>query len=357
MTGCRPRVLATATAVPPHALDQHAAKHVARGLFAGREDGAIDRLLPMFDHVEVDRRFLCQPVEWYLEHHPFADRNAVYQRWALELGTRAGAAALEAAALSPAEVGSVVFVSTTGLATPSLDVGLMRGLGLVDRYTHRQSMFGRGCAGGVAGLAQASDRARLDPARAVLLVVVELCSLTFRRDDVTTPNIVSSALFGDGAAAAVLVADEQGVQRGASVIGHDMVTWPGTDDLMGWDFGDDGMSVVLSKSIPALVRRELRASFDHACEQARVDPADIRHHLVHPGSAVVLDAVTDALELAPDALARSRSVLRDHGNMSAATILFILDRFLADGVADAGETVALSALGPGFSGEHLLLRW
>jgi alkylresorcinol/alkylpyrone synthase len=135
------------------------------------------------------------------------------------------------------------------------------------------------------------------------------------------------------------------------------VTWPDTEELMGWHFGNDGMSVMLAKSIPALVRREFRQSFHDACACIGVTAADVRHHLVHPGSPVVLDAVTEALGLGPDALARSHQVLREHGNMSAATVLFILERFLADGAAAPGDLAMVSALGPGFSAEHVALRW
>jgi len=184
--------------------------------------------------------------------------------------------------------------------------------------------------------------------------VCELCSLTFRRRDASVANVISLALFGDGVAAAVLVA---GDHDGPTVLGHDAVTWPGTEHLMGWHFGDDGLTVELAKSIPALVRREFATSVDDACDRLGIVRTDIDHHLVHPGSAVVLDAVEEALGLDADALDVSRRVLADHGNMSAATILYILDRFVGSGTAVAGETAMVSAMGPGFSAEHVVLRW
>jgi alkylresorcinol/alkylpyrone synthase len=168
---------------------------------------------------------------------------------------------------------------------------------------------------------------------------------------------VSSALFGDGAAAAVVADGRSLGRRDAPVIvGHDGVTWPDTEDLMGWHFGDDGMTVQLSRRIPALVRREFRRCFEEACGRYGIDPAEVRHHLVHPGSGVVLDAVSAALDLPPTALDRSRAALREHGNMSAATVLFILDRFVRDGAGQRGDVAALSAMGPGFSADHVLLR-
>jgi alkylresorcinol/alkylpyrone synthase len=262
---------------------------------------------------------------------------------------------MAAAGVDPGDVGGLVFVSTTGLATPSLDARLLARLGLPSRHTHRESMFGRGCAGGAVGIAQAADRARLlGPDRPVLLIVAELCSLTFRRRDASVANVISTALFADGVAAAVI--SSAGDAAGPEVIGHDGITWPDTEELMGWSFGDDGLEVMLSKSIPTLVRRELRASFDEACATFDLDAADVRHHLVHPGSGVVLDAVEEALGLDPKALDLSRAVLADQGNMSAATVLFILERFIDGGYGAPGQLAVLSALGPGFSADHVLLR-
>jgi len=316
-------------------------------------------LLPVFDNVQVDQRHVCMPPEWYAGERSFTERNALYRRCAVDLGAAAATDAMAAADVGPDEVGSIVFVSTTGLATPSLDVALARRLGLPGRHLHREAIFGRGCSGGAVGLAQAADRARLERDRAVLLVVVELCSLTFQRMDLSTANVVSTALFGDGAAAAVLDGREAqtGQRSGVSVLGHDSVTWPDTEDLMGWRFGDDGMTVTLAKSIPHLVRREFRATFEEACARVGVSPGDVDHHLVHPGSAVVLDAVGEALDLHRCALEPSREVLRQHGNMSAATVLFILDRCVNEGRARPGDVAVLSAMGPGFSADHVVLQW
>ncbi|CAN5822765.1 type III polyketide synthase [soil metagenome] len=343
------------TALPTHQVSQDEAVAYARTLFPQLSARAFDRLAPVFEHVRIAHRHVCEPPSWFAEEHTFAERNALYQRWATDLSVEAGRAALDAADVDAAVVGGLVFVSTTGLATPSLDARLLDRLGLPARHTHRESMFGRGCAGGAVGLAQAADRAQLlGRDRPVLLIVAELCSLTFRRRDASVANIISTALFADGVAAAVLSTSPDA--GGPEVLGHDGVTWPDTEELMGWTFGDDGLAVMLSKSIPQLVRRELRTSFDDACAAMGIDPIDVRHHLVHPGSAVVLDAVEEALELGPKALHLSRAVLADQGNMSAATVLFILQRFLDGGYGAPGELAVMSALGPGFSAEHVLLR-
>lgn len=354
-----PRVHAVGTALPPYRIAQDEARAVARTLFADMPDRSFERFAPVFDNVQIDHRNVCMPPEWFAAEHSFTERNDLYQQWAGELGEQAARRALEEADVEAADVGSIVFVSTTGLATPSLDVRLMARLGLPAGHTNRQAVFGRGCSGGAVGLALAADRCRLDPSRPVLLVVVELCSLTYRRHDLSTANVVSSALFADGAAAVVVADQDLGSDRrpgGADVLGHDGITWPDTEDLMGWRFGEDGLTVTLARSIPTLVRREFRRSFDEACRHIAVAPDEVSHHLVHPGSSIVLDAVADALELDDSALDLSRSVLRSHGNMSAATVLFILQRFLAERRGRPGEVAILSAMGPGFSADHVALR-
>ncbi len=349
------RIASVATAVPPNQVSQDEAVAYARTLFPGLSTRAFDRLAPVFEHVRIAHRHVCEPPSWFAVDHTFAERNALYQQWATDLSQQAGRAALDAAGVDPADVGGLVFVSTTGLATPSLDARLLARLGLPARHTHRESMFGRGCAGGAVGLAQAADRARLTGGgRPVLLIVAELCSLTFRRRDASVANVISTALFADGVAAAVLSADDDA--SGPEVLGHDGVTWPDTEELMGWTFGADGLTVMLSKSIPNLVRREFRTSFDEACTTLGVDPGDVRHHLVHPGSAIVLDAVEEALGLDPKALHLSRDVLADQGNMSAATVLFILQRFIDGALGAPGDLAVISAMGPGFSADHVVLR-
>jgi alkylresorcinol/alkylpyrone synthase len=347
-------IVGVATASPPYELDQATAKRLAEETLARHLGRAAPRLLGSFDNSGVARRNLCVPAEWFTQPHSLGDRNDLYGKWAHDLSAEAAGKAMAAAGCSPAEIAALVFVSSTGIAMPSIDADLLFTLGLPSRHTDRFTVFGRGCAGGAAGLGLASDLARLRPDRAVLLVVTELCSLSFRVSDASPTNLVSAALFGDGAAAAVVRVSGNGPR----IIGHDAVTWPGTAHAMGWRLGDDGFEVELDRAVPRLVRREFAGSAVEACSFLGVDPAAITHHLVHPGSARILDVVEDAMGLAGDALDPSREVLHDHGNMSASTILFVLERVMG-GTAGAipGAFGLLSAVGPGFSAEHVGLAW
>jgi alkylresorcinol/alkylpyrone synthase len=348
-----PAITAVATASPPFTLDQEAAKRLAGATLARHLGRSAPRLLTSFDNSGVEQRQLCVPPEWLAQDHSIGTRNDLYGSWATELSTEAAGKAMAAAGCRPDEVAALVFVSSTGVAMPSIDAELLLRLGLPARHTHRYTVFGRGCAGGAAGLGLAGDLAMVHPGRAVLLVVTELCSLSFRVGDTSSTNLVSAALFGDGAAAAVVQVGGDGPR----IIGHDAVTWPGTAHAMGWRLGDHGFEVELDRGVPRLLRREFAPSATEACAHLGIEPDGIIHHLVHPGSARILDIVEETMSLSADALGPSRHVLRVHGNMSAATILFVLERAMATAPAASGDVGLLSAVGPGFSAEHVGLTW
>jgi len=343
-----PRLLALSTAVPAYALGQEEVADRARRLFAERSAADLDRLMPVFANAGIERRYSCVPIDWYERPHGWTERNALYLENAVNLLERAARTALRNAELSPAEIDAVITISTTGIATPSLDAMLMDRLEL-RRDVKRMPIFGLGCAGGVIGIARAADLARAAPGTRVLLLVVELCALSFRRNDVSKSNIVATALFGDGAAAAVISCRGEGPALGAS--GEH--TWPASLDIMGWDVTDDGLKAIFSRDIPTLVRRHMRDIAGSFLARNQLDFDDIDRFICHPGGAKVLSALEEAFHLGQGALADGRGVLRDYGNMSASTVLFVLERALRTGIP--GRSL-MSTLGPGFTAGFLLLE-
>jgi alkylresorcinol/alkylpyrone synthase len=249
-------------------------------------------------------------------------------------------------------VGAIFFVSTTGLSTPSLDSKLLFRLGL-SGHTRRVPIWGLGCSAGAAGIARAAEHARLYPDQLVLLVAVELSGLTFQRGDRSKSNLISTSLFADGAAAVLLGGART---NGPEVLGGYSTTWPDTEDVMGWDLVETGLKVQLSKSVPTIVREKFRDNLEDACDSLGLDFGEIRHFVLHPGGSKVLDAFEDVLGLEPGGLTTSRDVLRDCGNMSSVTVLFILERFLEGGEFAPGDIGVLSAMGPGFSAEVVFFR-
>jgi alkylresorcinol/alkylpyrone synthase len=342
------RILAVSTAVPRFALDQD---DVIRriSLALGPRSREIVRLLPMFGNTGIHRRYSCVPIQWYEKMHHWPERNRIYLDSALDLLESATRRVLERARRRAEEIDTIVTVSTTGIATPSLDALLAERMQL-DRRVRRLPIFGLGCAGGVIGLARAATMACSKPRSLVLFLVVELCALCFRRDDFSKSNIVATALFGDGAAAALLSCEG----NGPSIVGSGEYTWPETLDVMGWEVTEDGFKAIFSRDIPELVTTKLHDVAVAFLAQNGLRLADVDCFVCHPGGAKVVDALEVAFELEAGALQGSREVLREYGNMSAATVMFALERTF-DG-KDPWRRALVSALGPGFTAGFALLE-
>lgn len=341
-----PRLTALQTALPPYPVDQGYAGRRAALLFEGHPE--VLRLLSVFDNTGIETRYSCVPIDWYTEAHGWKERTALYLENAVDLLERITQGCLAEAHLDKADLDAIVVASTTGIATPSLDALLMDRLGL-RRDVARLPIFGLGCAGGVYGLARAADLARAMPDSRVLFLVVELCALTFRKDDLSKSNIVAAALFGDGAAGAIVSSAGDGPRIGAS----GSYTWPNSLDVMGWEVEEDGLKARFAQSIPALVATDFQRIAGNFLRKNDIAREDIDGFACHPGGAKVLDALEEALDLPRGALEDSRATLRDYGNMSAATALFVLHRMRARGLT--GRTL-MSALGPGFSAAFLMLQ-
>ncbi len=343
------RIVAAAIAKPPYPIDQSEAVEFAHHHFSSKFHD-IDRLLGVYTSSRVKTRQFCVPKTWFFEPHNFEEKNKTYIDWACRLGEEAARKCLANASLSPNDVDHLIFVSTTGLATPSIDARLINLLGLRTDIS-RVPVWGLGCAGGAMGLSMAFDYLKAYPQARVLLIAVELCSLTFQFDDLGKSNLVATALFGDGAAAVLL----DGAEGGPEIIARQSTLWPDSLDVMGWNVLNQGLQVVFARAIPSIVSKYTRANITNFISKFNLGLEDISYHLFHPGGAKVIDAYREALGLGSDGLAISEQVLRDHGNMSSVTILYILERFLGTDYKP-GAYGLFSALGPGFSSESLLFR-
>jgi len=343
------RVVSVGTAVAPHRLVQSDARAFAEGFFA-RDVQGLERLLRAFENTGIEERQLANELSWYREPHGFPEKNACYERMTLELSLRACERAIERSGIPRERLGGVVFVSTTGIATPSIDSILVQRLDL-PRNIRRVPIWGLGCAGGAAGLAIAASLVRGD-ARPVLLVAAEICSTTFVHGDRSKANLIATALFGDGAAAAVIAPADKGLEV---LCGHSQLL-DGTADVMGWTLGSEGLQVRFAKSIPSIVHEVGPDLLATALHRAGCAHEQVEHVLVHPGGAKVLRAYEEALGVSHDRLRHAWDVLRAHGNMSSVTVLFVLERFLAE-VAPTGGVGVVLGLGPGFSAEAVVVRW
>ncbi len=332
-----------ATASPGAPVAQSTLKGILSDLWIG-SDGGLRTMLKVFDTSGVATRHFALPLSEYVTLDTFERRNARYVERARVLDVEASAKALAAAGLSPHDVTHVVLVSSTGISTPSLDAHLVNDLPLPGRV-RRYPLWGLGCGGGGAGLGLAADLARLAPDAVVLLVVVELCSLAFVPGHRTKRNLVATALFADGAAAAVVTGSGHGLELGV----HRTTTWPDTLDMMGWDLTDAGLGLVLSRSLPAFARERMGPVLADVRAAAGWGPDEEPAFLaLHPGGPKVLDAIGEAIGATPALLAPARRVLARYGNMSAPTFLYVLAEILSETPEPAGPGV-YSVLGPGFS--------
>lgn len=343
-----PRLVALATAVPDHVLRQSEVVERARLLFQGRIDD-FARLLPVYGNAGIETRHSCVPLDWYGRPVGWRERNELYLQHALDLIERVARRCLDRASLPASAVDALVTVSSTGVATPSLDARLMERLPF-RRDVERLPIFGLGCAGGALGLARAAALAQAKAGVRVLLLVVELCGITFRSGDSSKSNVVASALFADGAAA-VLVSSADG-DEGPRITGWGEYTWLDSLDVMGWRVEDDGLGVLFSRDIPTIIRRDYAAALDAFLIAQGVGRAALGGLALHPGGTKVVEALEDVFGLPRGGLAEARDVLRRFGNMSAPTVLFVLQQVLRE---LRKRPILVSALGPGFTAAFVTL--
>ena len=342
------KLLSIATAVPPFCLEQRDVAAAASEGFASRF-GAFRALSRVFETSGILRRYAVRPLEWYFEPLGWPQRNQAYLDGAVKLFIGAASKALAAAGLRADEVDTVVTVSSTGIATPSLEARAAEQIGF-RADVERVPVFGLGCAGGVTGLSIASRLAQSRPGNVVLVVAVELCTLSFRLDELTKANIVATALFGDGAAACILRTGDSGI---AAVEMSGQHTWPGTLDIMGWSVDPLGLGVIFDRAIPPFAEANMAPAVQGILARSGLTLDDIDHFAFHPGGQKVICALERAFSLAPGSLKHERDILAAYSNMSAPTALFVLERVIQTGLP--GRTL-LTAMGPGFTASCVSLR-
>lgn len=342
------KLLSLAVATPDNIILQSEAAETASRLFSDRFQD-FKYLARVFESAGIRKRHAARPLSWFEQPHGWQDRMSAYTEVASELFRRTATSALERAGIDAREVDCIVTASSTGLATPSLEARLAGEMGFRCDI-ERVPIFGLGCAAGVSGLAVATSMARSRPGAVILFVAIELCSLAFRLDELTRPNIIATALFGDGAAACILRAGDGGLAEIESSGEH---LFPDSLGIMGWKIDDAGFGIVLEQSLPAFAKTHVRGAIAGILDRAGLSLLDIDRFICHPGGAKVLTALERALDLEAGALDIEREIVADYGNMSSPTVLFVLERAIARGLP---ERSALLAMGPGFSASCITLK-
>jgi alkylresorcinol/alkylpyrone synthase len=364
------RVVSVGIADIPHIAHQSEARDFIYQMFSRARDD-IGRLINVFDNSAIESRHFTQPKEWFSKPHSFVERNELYLKNALELSLSAARNCIDEINAEFSDFDHIIFVSSTGIATPTIDALLINKLKL-NSHLRRTPIWGLGCVGGAVGLSRAFEYTRAFPSSAVLLIALEICSLAFLKDDYSKSNIIATALFSDGAAAILVAGKEHKLShrltepspRGGNN-GHSLsvnfvdslsTTYYDSLDIMGWEIVDVGFKAIFSKDIPMIVRKHVRQNIKELLDKHNLEFGDIKHFVVHPGGIKVVEAYEEAVGLANGAFSYSRKVLREHGNMSSPTVLYVLKEFLSEGKYNPGDYGLISALGPGFSSELILFR-
>ncbi|MEA4840861.1 MAG: 3-oxoacyl-[acyl-carrier-protein] synthase III C-terminal domain-containing protein [Bacteroidales bacterium] len=338
----------------PFKVDQKDVKQYARGFFADSFP-QVERMLNVFDNTEIKTRNLCKPLHHYSTLYSFQEQNAEYIRIALEYSVKATEECLVSARIKKDEITDLIFISTTGLATPSLDALIMNEMRL-NQNINRIPVFGLGCGGGVSGFSKANILAIANPDAVVLLVAVELCSLTFLRNDFSKSNFIGSSLFADGVSACIITGDHHVNKTTDKItfLGTQSKLYYDTLDIMGWEFLGTGFKVVFSQNIPAFISKNIRTDVTSFLAKYQLTVSDIKNFIFHPGGKKVLTAYEEALSMESDSLKNTRDVMINYGNMSSPTVLYVLEKFCSEGFEE-GYGLMLS-VGPGFSTEMVLLQ-
>jgi alkylresorcinol/alkylpyrone synthase len=345
-------IAGTATAVPPHVLSRDLCKNGIGGVF--NLDGAkLESIREVIDNSQIDQRYCVFPPEYSIEPRPLAQINAEYQEKSVELGLQVAEQALAQANMAPADVDLLVTVSCTGVMIPSLDAHIATIMGFRPDV-RRLPITELGCAAGAAGLARTWEYLSAFPDRTALLIAVEIPTLTFQRKDISQANLISAVLFGDGAAGVVVTGREV---PGPRILASECFLFPNSLTAMGFDLRDTGFHIILSKDVPELIRERVKDLAEGFLARQGLRREDISAFLLHPGGQKLLSFMQEELGLSRADTEISWDILRRYGNLSSASVLFILNEWLVQREMPSGSYGLLMAFGPGFTAEMLLLQW
>lgn len=359
-------ILSVGKAIPENEISQNIAVELCREIFSNSFKD-IDRLLTVFSNGQIEKRQFAEKLSWYQQKHSFAEKNDVYIEKAVKYSVEAVVKCLSNEQLlrrpiELEEIDAIIFISSTGFSTPSIDAKIMNHLPF-KKTTKRIPIWGLGCAGGASGLSRAYEYCKAYPKSAVLVIAVELCSLTFQHDDHSKSNLIGTSLFADGIACTCVVGksfnwkERSKLAALPEIIGTRSTLMKDSEDVMGWDIKNNGLYVIFSRDIPSIIKKWLKPQVIEFLDEHHLTLNEIKHFIAHPGGKKVIDAYIDGLGFTKEQLYISKEVLRNHGNMSSVTVMYVLEKYLLRELGQNSDFGIIGALGPGFSSELLLVNW
>lgn len=351
-----PQIISVSKIDLPHKVNQKKLKDFSRSIFS-KKFKDIDRLLESFDNSMIKERNLCVPVEFFSGNKTFNEKNNIYIKDSLKYSVDAIKNILQKSGINKNQITDLIFISSTGISTPGIDAQIINEMRL-DPNINRLPVWGLGCAGGTAGIAKANVIAKANPEAVVIVICCELCSLTFLNEDLSKSNFIATSLFSDGIAAVLITGDKYkhtGKNKSRlKIIDSQSRLYYDSLDVMGWEVTKAGLKVIFSRDIPTIVNKSVKKDIVSFLKKHRLNIKDIKYFVTHPGGIKVINAYIEALKIEPDLMKNTFSVLESYGNMSSATVLYVLEKFMEEGIKK-GYGLIMS-LGPGFSSELVLVR-
>jgi alkylresorcinol/alkylpyrone synthase len=352
-----PYIIDTSVIDFEHGIKQSIAKNFTLEMFS-EQIQRFPKLRNVFDNTQIEKRNLCIPYDFFLSGHTFKEINDIYQNTALEAGKKSLLELLSKTETGKKDITDMIYVNSTGLATPSIDALIINDLGM-NFNINRYPVWGLGCVGGVSGISKANTIAKANPDALVVLINAELCSITFRKNDFSMSNFIATSLFSDGVSCALVAGDAAYKKLSRKPKYEVKITdtlarlYHSSLNVMGWEFLDDGFKVIFSKDIPKIISTKVRGDLFDFLNKNNLRISDIKNFIAHPGGAKIIDAYRDAFGIKEESLMNARLSLKNYGNMSSASVIYVLNEFFRTGFGRG--TGLMLAVGPGFSSEVVLL--
>lgn len=347
------RIVTVAKALPSYSRETRDILPYVKNWLKDEDERFGRKVIKIFEGAGVDRRYGIMPVEEVFTATSFEEKNWIYVQAAIELGQRALKKALATAKWSPDSLDYIITVSCTGIMIPSLDAYLINELDLRQDIV-RLPVTEMGCAAGVSGLIYAHNFLKSNPGKRIALVAVESPTATFQLQDFSMANMVSAAIFGDGAACVLLSSEEDSI--GPRIVGEEMYHFRNATHLMGFDLVNTGLKMILDPAVPETIAQYFPDIVHPFLEKHQSNIEKVDHLIFHPGGKKIVQTVEDLFGSMGKNIDDTRDVLRLYGNMSSVTVLYVLQRFMERNLSEGEQGMVLS-FGPGFSAQRVLLEW
>ena len=326
-----------------------------RKWISGQEERFQRKVIKIFENAGVDKRYSIMDADDVFEATSFEEKNELYLDESVKLGEQALTKALKNAELKADEIDFIITVSCTGIMIPSLDAYLINRMGMKQDIV-RLPVTEMGCAAGVSGIIYANNFLKANPGKRAAVVAVESPMATFQHGDFSMVNIVSAAIFGDGAAAVILSSDPMDAQEGPEIVDEAMYHFYGAEHMMGFKLRNTGLQMILDKTVPETIADHFPMIINPFLERNGLTIEDIDHLIFHPGGKKIVRTVEDLFGVLGKSIEDTKEVLRLYGNMSSVTVLYVLERFMNRQPVE-GERGLMLSFGPGFSAQRILLEW